>query len=190
MPIPSIQSQLAIQYSSDGIVDLYKLDCTAFGGSTHFFSPQCYIDGTPIYFNSQAYTRLPIGIENIETHSTTQPLPQPTLSVSNAGGMILSAVITLGDLIGAVVTHWKTKVSYLDGGVNADPTKFVGPQTWYIFQKSLHTNQLIQFTLASPLDRPGLLLPVRQVLKDAGVNPGIPVYFPGISSYRINPLAP
>jgi len=190
MPTPSVASQLAIMYSSDGMVDLYELDCSSFGGSVYYFTPQCYQDGTAIYFGGQIYTRLPIGIESLETHATTQSLPQPILSISNVGGLILGAVNSLGDLVGAKLTHWKTKVSYLDGQANADSNKFVGPQIWYIYQKTVHNNTLLQFSLSSPLDRPGMMIPVRQVLKDAGINPGISVYFPGVSPYRMNPSAP
>ena len=190
MTTPTIKSLLAVQYSNDGMVDLYKLDCSSFGGSTYYFSPQCYVDGSAIYFGGQAYTRIPIGIESLDIHATTQSLPQPTLSVSNVGGVLLSAILTLGDLVGCKVTHWKTKVSYLDGQANADSTKFIGPSDFYVFQKTIHNNTMIQWSLASPMDRPGLMMPARQVLKDQGINAGIPIYFPGVSPYRINPSAP
>ena len=186
---PTIASQMAIAYSSDGMIDLYKLDCSNIGGSIYYFSPQCYQDGTLISFNSQVYNRIPIGLETVEEHASTQALPQPVLSISNVQGPLMSALVSLGDLVGASLTYIRTKTSYLDGQANADPTKYIGPQVWYVFQKSTHTNVLLQWALSSPMDRPGMMLPVRQILKDAGVNPGIPVYFPGVTPYRINPSA-
>ena len=174
MTIPTIASQLAIQYSSDGMIDLYKLDCSKLGGTIYYFSPQCYIDGSLIYFNSIPYTLMPIGIESAESNAANTNLPQPVLTISNASGFLMSAIVSLGDLVGSTLTYIRTKTSYLDGGANADPTKFINAGTWYIFQKTAHTNAMIQFALASPMDRPGLQFPIRQALKDPGINPGLP----------------
>jgi len=183
---PTIQSQLEVMHSADGMVDLFKLDCSAFGGLTYYFSPQCYTTGTNITWGGTTYNLMPIGIDNIEHKASTSTLPQPTLTISNVGGVLLSQIVSLGDFTGAVLTHWKTKASYLDGGVNPDTTRFIGPEVWYIFQKTSHTNAMIQWTLSTALDKPGAQFPIRQVLKDAGINPGIPVYFPGVTPYRIN----
>lgn len=195
MTIPSIQSQLALMHSSDGIVDLYRLDTSSFGGSIYYASPQCYIDGSYISFGGQSYTCFPIGIQTLETHATTSALPQPTLTLSNVGGFLMAAIAGENDICGAILTHWKTKVSYLDGGANADSTKFIGPQNWKIFQKTAHTNTQVNFLLASPLDLPGMQFPVRQILKNPGINAGplnnsspagpTAIYFPGVQGYQM-----
>jgi lambda family phage minor tail protein L len=185
MTTPTIQANLQVLHSNDGVVDLYKLDASAFGGPVYSFSPQCYSNGAALVWGGQTYSTIPIGIDSLEQKTSSSSLPQPTLIISNVGGPILAQVIAYGDLTGATLTHWKTKVSYLDGQANPDTTQFVGPQVWRVFQKLIQTNQQIQWALASPLDLPGMFLPVRQVLKDANINPPDGVYFPGVTPYRL-----
>jgi lambda family phage minor tail protein L len=185
MTTPTIASKLEVLHSADGLVDLYTLDASMLGGSVYHFSPQCFKDGSFLSWGGQAYTLLPIGIDSLERKAMSTELPQPQLTVSNVGGPLLSAVVALGDLVGAKLTHVKTYVSYLDGQANPSTSEFWGPEVWTIFQKTNHTNQSITFTLSSPLDRPGFQFPIRQYLKYQGINPGpVPVFFPGISSIR------
>lgn len=185
MPVPTIKSQLAVLHSTDGLVDLFCLDCSKFGGPVSYFSPQCYENGTNLSWGGQAYFLLPIGVDAFETKASNTDLPQATLTISNVGGPLLSVVTALGDITGATLTHTKTKVSYLDGQANPSTSQFIGPQVWYIYQMSqFMPTQSIQFTLACAIDRPGYQFPVRQVLKDPGVNPPDGIYFPGVSPYR------
>lgn len=185
MTTPTIQSKLQVLHSPDGLVDLYQVDASNLGGSVYHFSPQCYSDGSFLTWGGQAYSLLPIGIDSLERKAMSTDLPQPSLTVSNVGGPLLSAVVALGDLVGAKMIHYKTYVSYLDGQANPDTSQFWGPEIWTFFQKTSHTNQSITWTMASPLDRPGFMFPVRQYLKYQNINPGpIGVFFPGISSIR------
>jgi lambda family phage minor tail protein L len=186
MTTPTIQSNVYVLHSTDGVVDLYCLDASAFGGPTYYFSPQCYSNGTALSWGGQTYSTIPIGIDSLEQKTSSSSLPQPTLVITNVGGPILAQVIAYGDLTGAKLTHWKTKVSYLDGQANPSTSQYIGPQVWTVFQKLLQTNQQIQWALASPLDLPGMMLPVRQFLKDSGINPPDGIYFPGIQPYRMN----
>jgi phage-related protein len=60
----------------------------------------------------------------------------------------------------------------------ADSSKYVGPETYVVEQKVGHVpGKFIQWQLTSPLDRFGMLLPRRQVLKDMG--------FPGVARTRV-----
>jgi lambda family phage minor tail protein L len=153
-------------------------------GSVYHFSPQCYSDGSLLTWGGQTYDLLPIGIDGLEAKASMSELPQASLTVSNVGGSLLSAVVALGDLIGSKLTHWKTKVSYLDGQANPDTTQFVGPYVWYLTQKTSHTNLAIQWSLSMMLDRPGFMFPIRQVVRYPGINPPDGIYFPGVSPYR------
>jgi lambda family phage minor tail protein L len=183
---PNTAAELTVLHSSDGMVDLFILDASALGGSVEFFSPQCYSNSTLLAWGGQAYSLVPIGIDSLEKVGTASNLPQPTLIISNAGTPILAMVIALGDLVGAKLTHYKVRVSNLDGQQHADVTKFVGPEVWYVFQKTTQTNQSIAWTLASPMDMPGMQFPARQILKYANINPGLSVYFPGVSTMRMS----
>lgn len=186
MTTPTIESKVQVLHSTDGLVDLYCFDCTGIGGSIYYFSPQCYSDGTLLSWGGQAYSRLAIGLDNLERKSTATSLPQPTLILSNIGGPLLSAVETLGDLVGAKLTHWKVYVSYLDGQANPSTAEYIGPEIWYVMQKASHTNQSIAFTMCCIFDKPGFQFPIRQYIIDPNVNPPDGIYFPGMTPYRMN----
>src|ERR1700722_4741669 len=184
MTTPTLPANLTVLHSSDGMVDLFCLAATVVGGSVIYFSPQCFSDGSLLTWSGQAYRLVPLGIDSLEKNAMHSGLPQPTLTIE-ADPAVLAQVTALGDIVNATLTHWKTKVSYLDGQANPDVTKFIGPEVWYIFQKTLHTNQVIQWTLACPIDMPGFQFPVRQILKYAGINTPDGIYFPGVSPYRV-----
>lgn len=58
-----------------------------------------------------------------------------------------------------------------------DGSKFIGPDVFLIEQKVAHNKNFISWQLTSKMDRMGIKLPRRQVLKDRG--------FPGVSRTRI-----
>lgn len=185
MSTTPINQNLSVLHSSDGMVDLYTLDCSAIGGSVYHFTPSCYSDGTLLSFGGQTYNLLPIGIDALEMKSDGTALPQIAISVSNVGGgPLLAPVVALGDLVGATLTQISTKVSYLDGQSEPDSSQYKGPNVWRIVEKSQHTNQTIVFIGAYTIDLPNMMFPIRQILKDSGINVPDGVFFPGISPYR------
>jgi len=182
-----IKQNLSTLHSSDGVVDLYILDCSSVGGSVYHFSPTCYPDGSLYSWGGQTYNLVPIGVDNMELKSDGSSLPQISITISNVGGgPLLAPIVALGDLVGSYLTKYTTKVSYLDGQSEPDTSQFVGPNTWRIIEKNSHTNQTITFIAAYPMDLPGMMFPIRQVLKDPGINPPDGINFPGVSPYRTN----
>jgi lambda family phage minor tail protein L len=180
-----IAQKLSVLHSSDGNVDLYTLDCSAIGGAIYHFSPSCYADGTLLTWGGTTYDICPIGVQTIESKSDGTQLPQAQLTISNVGsGPLLAPVVALGDLVGATLTHYITKVSYLDGQSDPSTSQYVGPYIWKIIQKSQHTNLSLTFTLAYPIDLPNQQFPIRQILIDKGINPPDGIYFPGVQPYR------
>lgn len=184
-----INQNLYQLHSADGIVELYILDCSVLGGGVYHFANQCYANGSLFTWGGQAYNVIPIGIEDKELKSDGTDLPQISISISNApsGGPLLAAVQSMGDLVGATLTQYVTKASYLDAGSEPDTSQFKS-QTWRIVQKAQQTNQSMVFVGAYLIDLPGQRLPIRQFLCDAGVNPdpyNTPaLYFPGVSPFR------
>jgi lambda family phage minor tail protein L len=180
-----IKKNLSVLHSSDGLVDLFILDTSALGGSVYHFSPSSYSDGSLLTWGGQAYNLFPIGIDNYEVKSDGSQLPQVNITVSNVGGgPLLASVIALGDLVGATLTQYTTKVSYLDGQSEPDTSQFIGPNVWRIVQKAQQTNQTIIFVGAFLIDLPGMMFPIRQILIDPSINPPDGIYFPGVSPYR------
>jgi len=163
-----------------GWVELHTLDCSALGGAVYHFTPNIYASGASIVWNGATYT--PIAITSAGwTLSSTGAQPTPTITVTNANKTLLSAVIALGDIVGATYSRVRTFQKFLDGQPAADSTQFVGPDIYVVYQKTSHTNKQITWQLASILDRPGLKLPARQALKDGDGTAGSA--FPGMAVY-------
>jgi lambda family phage minor tail protein L len=159
-----------------GFVELYQLDCTALGGTVYNFTNNTSPSGGALYFGGIAYTAIPIQTTGWD-FTSTGTTPKPTLTVSNVNKTLLSVVISLGDLVGAKVTRYRTYEKFLDSGSSPDATKFVGPDVFTVEQKTGHNHTAITWQLTSVLDRLGMKLPRRQVLKDKG--------FPGVGRNRI-----
>jgi lambda family phage minor tail protein L len=120
-----------------------------------------------IWWQSVEYKAWPCQIEGIET-STSGSAAQPKLSVANLDGSITALCLHYDDLLQAKVTIHDTLAQYLDaknfptGNPSADPTQ-EKLQVYYIDSKSAETNQVIEFTLSSPMDLQGLMIPTRQL---------------------------
>lgn len=175
MPVPYADLQNLNQTS--GLVELYTLDCTNLGGSIYRFTNEAAADGNPLVFGGVSFTPMPILTEGWDFSSTGSP-PKPTLTISNVSKVLLNAVITLGDIVGASLMRQRTYAKYLDGGSSPDSTKFIGPEVYIVEQKTGHNSEFIQWQLTSIIDRFGMMLPRRQVLRDKG--------FPGVSRTRVS----
>ncbi len=158
--------QDASALSSEGYIELFEIDTTNIGGGDIFrFIPDGF-DLTEVTWQTQTFTRFPITVEGFEWQGTSKAPPQPTLKLSNVNKVVLAAVITLGDLVGAQVTRWRTFVKYLDGQPSADPNAHFPPDNFFVQQKRTHNKLVMEWTLSSPLDIPGVKLPRRQILRD------------------------
>lgn len=178
----TIRAELQLLNQTSPWVEMYILDCSSLGGSIYYFSPSVYTTGTAITWQGQVYTFIPIASSGWEIRGGTAQgggsQPTPTITVSNVNKILLNAVVTLGDIVGAKLTRYRTFQKFLDGQPSANTTEYIGPDVFYINQKISHTHDAISFQLVNPIDSPGKMLPGRQVLKD-GPNP-----FPGVLIYR------
>lgn len=171
----TIQQELQVLNQVNGFVELHILDCSNIGGVVHYFTPNVYSNGDPVVWNGNSYTFIPIQSMGWEL-TTSGSLPQPTVTISNVNKQLLTAVITLGDIVGATYTRYRTFSKFLDGQSDANPSQYVGPDSYIVYQKTSHDKNQISWQLSSVLDKPNMKLPARQCLKD--------VNFPGISRYR------
>ena len=169
-------TDLQQRHQTSPFVELFTLDCTPLGGSVYRFTNYPSASGGALTFGGYSYTPLPIISSGWDFSSTGTP-PKPTLTISNANKSFLGVVLTLGDIVGAKVTRIRTYAKYLNGEPTADSSKYIGPEVFVVEQKTGHNNEFIQWQLTSILDRFGMKLPRRQVLKDRG--------FPGVSRTRI-----
>jgi len=162
-------------------IELFEVDTTVIGGGDVFrFVPHGY-DVSNVFWQGEEYIRFPVEIEGFEWNATSQAPPQPSLRLSNVNKFVLGAVLTLGDLVGAKVTRWRTYIQFLDNQPQADPNAHFPPDIFYIQQKTSHNKIQIEWTLSSALDLPGIRLPRRQVLRDDTTGN---LYAPGVSQVR------
>lgn len=174
--MPAPYTDLQNRNQDSGFVELFTLDCTSLGGSIYRFTNHPSSAGGPVYFGGNAFNPVPIASDGWDFSSTGTP-PKPKLTISNANKTFLAAVLSLGDIVGASVTRVRTFAKYLDDGASPDSTKYIGPEVYIVEQKTGHNNEFIQWQLTSILDRFGMRLPRRQVLKDKG--------FPGVARTRV-----
>lgn len=163
-------------------VELYEIDTTVIGGGDVFrFIPYGYEGVEFVEWQGQQFTRFPITADGFEWNASSSAPPQPTLQLSNVNKFVLSAVIGLGDLVGAKVTRWRTYARFLDLGDTPDPNAHFPPDIYFVQQKSVHNKVMMEWKLSSVLDLPGINLPRRQILKDQTTGN---LYAPGVSSVR------
>lgn len=120
-----------------------------------------------IWWQGNEYRAWPCQIEDIET-STDGSSAQPRLSVGNIDSSITALCLAYDDLLQAKVTIHDTLAKYLDaknfaaGNTSADPTQ-EKLKVYYIDAKSGEDGETVEFTLSSPMDLQGLMIPTRQL---------------------------
>ena len=165
-------------------VRLFEVDGTAFGVSDvmHFhahnvaYTPEeidaaggdeSKLQAKSIWWQGNEYKAWPCQIEGIEA-TTDGTSPQPKLSVANLDSSITALCLAYDDLLQAKVSVHDTLAKYLDarnyigGNPTADPTQ-EKLKVFYIDAKSSETNEVVEFTLTSPMDLQGLMIPTRQL---------------------------
>lgn len=154
-------------------VELYSLDTTpltkrngTLGTGQVFYWTPGMIGGQEITFNGNAYAPMPVKLSGLLTAGQGKP-PTPTLDISAIGGIVVALTQQYGDLLGAQVTRIRTFEQYLDGQPQADPSAYIGPDIFYIDQKSHHDKESLQFKLSIIYDQLGRRFPARQVFRDA-----------------------
>lgn len=103
------------------IVDLFKLDASGIGSTVMRFHRHTHLG--PIWWNDEEYSPWPVETEGFEL-SSDRP-PSPKLTVANLDGSISLLCYQHDDLIGSVVTRYRTLGAYLDAVNFADPDQLV-----------------------------------------------------------------
>lgn len=120
-----------------------------------------------IWWQREEYSAWPVQVEGIEMSSDGQSA-QPKLSVANLDGSITALCLAFDDMVQAKVIvhdtfkHYLDAVNFPDGNSEADPEQ-EKVQVYFIDSKSTETNEIVEFTLSSPADLQGLLIPTRQI---------------------------
>ncbi len=161
------------QFNLGRFVVLYQIDTTVVGGTdVLYFTPMTDGNDAELVFDSQAYKAIPVSSNGWDWTSDGAP-PQPRIRVDNTNKYFFSYVVGLGDLVGAPVTRIRTYEHFLDGQPDADVNATYAKDKMIIKAKVEHNREFIEWQLIHQMERPGLKLPGRQILRDQG--------FPGVS---------
>jgi lambda family phage minor tail protein L len=146
-------------------LELWTLDCTGIGGGIIYWTPGP-LAGSPVVMDGITYAPLPIQGSGFEMNGQG-PLPTPTLKVANVSNIPMALAISLGDLLGAIVTRVRTYQKYLDGQSQADPTQVSGQDVFRVERKAEANKNFIQWELAAFTDVQGRQVPYRVILQGA-----------------------
>jgi len=151
----------------NALIELFILDTSVIWFATidYFYS------GTdefrrPIVFQGINYQPIPLQAAGFE-FSGQGATPNPTLTVSNANGIISATALQYGDLVGAKITRKRTFAKFLDDQPTADPTQEFPQDIYFVNRKVSETSVEVQFELTTSFDLVGLMLPCRQVLQNS-----------------------
>lgn len=173
--------QDANSLTPEGYIELFELNTTNIGGADIFrFVPSAF-DVSEVTWQGETFIRFPVEVTGFEWNVTAQAPPRPTFKLSNVNKFVLAAVISLGDLVGARVTRWRTFVKYLDGQPSADPNAHFPPDIFLVQQKVTQSKMIMEWKLSSVLDLPGINLPRRQILRDPTTGN---LFAPGVAQVR------
>lgn len=155
------------------IVELFVLDLSVLGGTIMRCHAGTNELRTPVVWQGLTYQPLPIEASGFEA-SSKGVLPRPVLRVANTGGVFSVEVAQYDDLIGAKIIRKRTHSKYLDAvnfssGINptADTGQFYPDEIWFVDQKTSENKLVIEWTLASPFDLMGIMLPRRQAIQNS-----------------------
>lgn len=175
-----------LKAATNPIVELFELNTQIIdpvNGSVFYFTPMTEYVGPNGTFAEQyvkwsgiTFTPFPIQVTGFEYTIDGAP-PKPKLAVSNADKFLQAAVVSMGDLVGARLTRYRTFMNFLDGMPDADPSQRFPDDIFYVDQKTVHNRNIIEWNLISTIERGGIQLPFRQILRETG--------FPGVGRTRV-----
>lgn len=181
--MPTLQSNVQAEINTlrqqSGYIELFTLDASRFGGVVYHFTNTPSSTGAGIAFNGITYQPIPIEATGFDITSSGT-LPKPHLIIGNVSKTLLSAVLSLGDLVGAKLTRIRTYEKFLDAGSSPNGSAYIGPEVWLVEQMTQRTASSIQWSLTTTIDRLAFHAG-RQVLKDQSVKN---LYAPGVSRTR------
>jgi lambda family phage minor tail protein L len=149
----------------DALVTMFILDTTPIGGDTIFrFTPKQAETGD-VSFGGNIYTAIDIEATGFAWDGRGS-FPRPKLRVANIGGIVSSAIVGYGDLVGSRFTRLRTFAMHLDSGSTPDASSRFPDEIYVVDQLTKHTKVYLEWQLTSNIDQLGVMLPRRQCLRD------------------------
>jgi lambda family phage minor tail protein L len=117
-----------------------------------------------INYRGNQYNPYPIKAEGFEWN-TQGTQPRPRISVSNIASGISALLREFDNFVGGTLTQRLTYSIYLDDGIeHGPPYKEFTPMIFVIDRKTVETNTMCSFDLATGMDAEGVLTPRRPIM--------------------------
>lgn len=152
--------QAAAGFEYGQILEFVQINFTQFGGG--FFNAYNSIDITQpaseLTFQGQQWTPIPFISEGWALDGAGGT-PKPTITISDANALLLTAMFAYDDAIGAPVYRYEsTADGYLEGS-------YYGPEIWNINRIIQADGMTLKFELAAPFDQILRKVPNRQMFR-------------------------
>ena len=175
------------ELAPDSLVSLFEFDTTPIipaptgFDSVYYTNTECGSAGS-IDWDGETYLPFPFSFKGIENKSDGTALARPTLTVSNVNKTFFAIFLSLGDLTGVSVKRTITAYKFCDGQSEANPLATLSVNEFVITKKISQNKFEIAYELSSSLDRPGLKLPRRVILRNFTREN---LFAPGVSRTRL-----
>jgi len=154
----------AQQLDQPARIELFEIDLLPLGSNEILRFTSAFDGGSPVSFGGNVYEPRPVEVTGIDL-TTDGPMPTPTLTMSNAGGVATQILLEHDDLVGAILKRIVTYEEFLDDGADPDSAAIFEPDYFEIDRKVREDHEMAQLELSSVIDQESLYLPGRQVLQ-------------------------
>ncbi len=158
-----------VSLNPTAIIELFQLEMTPeLGGETYYFHAGVNMFKTSLLWQGVEYLPFPIEATGFSLTGRGE-VPRPKLKIANLTNYIRGLVVDFDSLIGAKVTRIRTFSKFLDsenftnGNDDADPSRELSKDEYYIERKSSENKSVLEFELSSPWDLENVKLPRRQI---------------------------
>lgn len=169
--VPTETLKLLNKFEQGAMVDLYDVDLSKIAGEKLIFRFHAGLNQLrrAIVWQGNTYEPYPIQVTGFQKNGQGTS-NRPTMTVSNAFGLITGLTNAYDDLLGAVVTRRQVLAEFLDavnfedGNNKADPTQEIVSQ--YLVERltNLIPSESATFELALPCESDGVMLPARMII--------------------------
>jgi len=169
--------------NTDTYLELFDFDASMLSDINNVPGQIHYLTNSPtgggvsgILWRGNTYYSLPFKLTGITYAGDGTVNARPTIAISNINKFFMAAMLSLGNLVGMKITRWRTFYKYTDNGSEPNTNMCYPIDEFLVIKKQPSDNTTLTYELSSVLDRPGIKLPRKLILRDQG--------FPGVSRVR------
>lgn len=142
------------------LLELFTIEVRDTGAIYNFTSTAS--DTIAVSFQGVLYFPVPCEFKNMSTTARGQ-FPRPTIQISTIALSLagINVVSQYDTLLSSKFTRLRTFRRFLDGQESADPSQHFPKDIFYIHRRKAHTNESVEFELASYVDVGDVQVPRR-----------------------------